>query len=88
MTEAVKPVAYAPAPAPARPEALPVYIAAEFERIAAALRALASGRIEPSHRPPDKPRDGDIRLTDGVSWDPGGGAGVYAWYGGGWNRLG
>jgi len=79
---------YRPAPAPSRPEAAPAYLAAELERIAGAIRAVAAGRVEPSHRAPDKPRDGDIRLADGTSWDPGAGQGVYAWYSGAWHKLG
>lgn len=88
MKDAVKPVAYVAMPPPSRPEALPAYLASEFERIAAAIRSLASGRVETSFRAPDKPRDGDIRLADGVNWNPGAGAGVYAWYAGAWRKLG
>ena len=79
---------YAPNPAPARAEALPAYVRGELERVAAALQALAAGHVEVSYRAPDKPRDGDIRLADGTQWNPGAGAGVYAWYAGAWNRLG
>lgn len=79
---------YRPAPPPTRPEAVPGYLGVELERIAAALQAFAAGHIDMSYRAPDKPRDGDIRLADGTEWDPGAGAGVYAWYGAAWHKLG
>jgi hypothetical protein len=37
---------------------------------------------------PAKPREGDIVLADGTSWDPGSGAGTYQYRGGTWNLLG
>lgn len=36
---------------------------------------------------PAKPRDGDIRKADGTHWNPGSGAGVYAYYGAAWVKL-
>lgn len=32
--------------------------------------------------------DGMTVLADGTSWNPGGGAGVYTYYGAAWNKLG
>lgn len=41
------------------------------------------------HEEPRKPRVGQIVLADGTDWNPGGtGAGVYAYYGGAWHKLG
>ena len=37
---------------------------------------------------PDKPRAGMVALADGTNWNPGSGAGVYAYYGGAWVKLG
>ena len=37
---------------------------------------------------PTKLRDGMIALADGTTWDPGSGAGVYAYYGSAWVKLG
>ena len=34
-----------------------------------------------------KPRDGDIRYADGTNWNPGSGAGIYAYVGGAWTKL-
>lgn len=79
---------YAPAPTPARLEDLPNYLRAELRAVAGAIQLLAAGHIDVSYAAPAKPRDGDIRLADGTSWNPGGGAGVYAYYGGSWKKLG
>lgn len=37
---------------------------------------------------PAKPQDGMTVYADGVNWNPGGGQGVYTYYGAAWNRLG
>lgn len=37
---------------------------------------------------PSKVDDGDIRFADGTDWNPGAGAGIYAYYSGAWNKLG
>lgn len=36
---------------------------------------------------PSNPVDGTIVYTDGVSWNPSGGQGVYAFYNNTWNKL-
>lgn len=36
----------------------------------------------------EKPRAGMVVLADGVSWNPGAGAGFYGYYGGAWVKLG
>jgi hypothetical protein len=79
---------YAPAPVPAKAEALPAFLTAELRAIASAIQLLAAGHVDMSFAPPAKPRDGDIRLADGTHWNPGSGAGVYAYYGGSWKKLG
>jgi len=79
---------YAPAPVPAEAAALPGFLGAELAKVAAAIQLLALGHVDVNYAPPPRPRDGDIRLADGSHWDPGDGAGVYAYYGGTWNRLG
>ena len=40
------------------------------------------------NKAPDKPRDGMIVKADGTNWNPGSGAGVYAFDGSVWNFLG
>lgn len=36
---------------------------------------------------PSNPTDGMIVYTDGVSWNPGSGKGIYAYYNSTWNKL-
>jgi hypothetical protein len=36
---------------------------------------------------PDKPREGQFAKADGVTWNPGGGAGLYQYQGGAWVKL-
>lgn len=37
---------------------------------------------------PSKVDEGDIRFADGADWNPGAGAGIYAYHSGAWNKLG
>lgn len=60
----------------------------EFIRLRDYLAASDLMTLQPTTVAPEKPRLGDIRLADGVNWNPGGGAGVYCYYGSTWNRLG
>ena len=45
-------------------------------------------RLVPTANAPAKPRDGEVRFANGTTWNPGSGAGVYAFYGSTWNKLG
>ncbi len=60
----------------------------ELQRIASAMSAIADGHLDLTTVAPTKPRSGDIRYADGTSWNPGGGAGIYAYHSGAWNKLG
>jgi hypothetical protein len=80
--------AYAPGQVPTVGEALPAFLTAELAKIAAAVQLLALGHFDTSYAAPAKPREGDLRLADGTRWDPGAGAGVYAYYAGSWKKLG
>ena len=64
------------------------FLVDEFARIQTALNGLADGYLEAVTVAPAKPRDGMLRRADGVSWDPGSGAGVYCYYGANWHYLG
>ena len=44
--------------------------------------------LEMQYVAPTKFRDGMVVLADGTQWDPGSGAGVYAYYGSAWVKLG
>jgi hypothetical protein len=80
---------YSPQPAPSNPADLASYIQRELAAIQNVIEILASGHIDMTYAAPDKPRDGDIRLADGTSFNPGGGGkGFYGYYNNTWNRLG
>lgn len=81
-------VFYAPQAAPSDIDGMRRFMDDELRKIAAALSLLAAGHIDMTYAAPDKPRDGDIRLADGVSWNPGSGAGVYCYHGAAWHFLG
>lgn len=79
---------YTPARTPLNAEELPRFVEAELQRISATIALLAAGHIDTSTVAPAKPRAGDIRLADGTSWNPGSGAGIYAYYNNTWHFLG
>ena len=60
----------------------------ELVRIASAMNAIADGHLDVTTVAPTKPRAGDIRYTDAVTWNPGAGAGFYGYHSGTWNKLG
>jgi hypothetical protein len=74
------------------PKSLPaeaqLFLVQELEKIQKAIALLALGHIDTTYVAPAKPRAGDIRLSDGISWNPGSGAGFYGYYGGAWVKLG
>ena len=70
-------------------QALAAYIAAEQRKIAQAMETQdASLSLETLYAAPAKYGNGTIVKTDGVTWNPGTGAGVYCYYAGTWNKLG
>lgn len=83
-------IAYTPGPVPPDPRQLQRYLREEFEKIAAAIKALADGHLETTYRAPVKPREGDIRLSDGTEWDPVGAAAsrFVGYRAGAWKELG
>jgi hypothetical protein len=82
-------VQYMPGQVPSNPGDLPRYLTEELQKIKAAMDALALGHIDVTHIAPPKPRDGDIRLCDGVDWDPlGTGQKFVGYRGGAWVELG
>lgn len=63
----------------------------EFERIADALQSpVPMLSLDVSYKAPDRlPTDRvPIVFADGTKWNPGSGAGVYAYYSGAWHLLG
>jgi hypothetical protein len=53
------------------------------------LKDVAAVSIDLTNRTavPTNPYDGMIVYTDGVSWNPGSGQGIYAYYNSAWNKL-
>lgn len=79
---------YAPGVAPSNEDDFRMWVEREFKNISAVLNLLAAGHIEKTYAAPAKPREGDIRLADGTQWNPGSGAGTYAYYNSAWHFLG
>jgi hypothetical protein len=79
---------YAPGQIPADALAIGRFLFDELQKISAAINALSTGHLDKTYVAPTKPRDGDIRMADGTSWNPGSGIGVYAYYGAAWHLLG
>ena len=53
------------------------FVRDEGIRTESAIKALAAGHLDPTYAAPKKPRAGDLRYADGVSWNPGPGEGIY-----------
>lgn len=68
---------YIPDPPPMEYEA--EYLYRELTRISILLEIILDGQIDKTYEEPARPRDGMIRLADGVQWNPGLGRGLY-WY--------
>jgi hypothetical protein len=73
---------------PSKAEELPKYLDEEIPRLWAAIRALMAGHLDTTYVEPAKPRQGNIILADGTSYDPGSGVGVYVYYSSAWHFLG
>lgn len=80
-------MAYIPRNVPQDPAQLPGFFMAELENISRAINA-STLKLETLYVAPPKPRDGDLALADGTSWNPGSGAGFYGYRAGSWRFLG
>jgi len=93
VSPTLKSLSYSPSIIPgdiSNTDVLRRYLREEFERVAAIITQLAAGHFDVSYAAPPKPRDGDVRLADGTTWNPGSGRGFY-WYdapGATWKFLG
>lgn len=82
-------VSYAPEPPPSDPKEWPRWQYEENLKIAAAITALSLGHVDTTYVAPPKPREGDYRLCDGVSWNPlGTGKQFVGYKAGAWVLLG
>lgn len=74
---------------PADPLKVAEWVTREFGNLdATLLKAVDLLNLQRQDAAPDKPREGDTRLADGVNWNPGAGQGVYTFYAGAWHKLG
>jgi hypothetical protein len=78
---------WTPNPAPVDNENLSDYLFHELNRLSDVLFNLDVMRLEQTNVAPNKPRDGDMRYADGTNWNPGSGAGIYAYIGTSWTKL-
>lgn len=67
--------------------ALSEWVQRELEYIAAAFQETPTVRLTVLNAAPAKPRNGMLVYADGTNWNPGSGAGVYAYEGGSWVKL-
>ncbi len=81
-------VFYVPETPPSDNGQLSAYVERELNKVKMAIDLLALGHLDKTYVAPTKPREGDIRLADGTSWNPGAGAGFYGYYGSAWVKLG
>lgn len=80
---------YRPETPPQDPAMLPGFLLAEFQKIERAFNdAIEKLNFLKLYAAPDKPREGDVVLADGATWNPGAGGGVYRYDGAAWQKLG
>ena len=80
---------YTPSNLPPTAEQLVAFLRLELAKIAQAIETQdPSLNLDTLYAAPNKYRDGTIVKADGVTWNPGSGAGVYCYYSGTWNKLG
>jgi hypothetical protein len=82
-------VQYTPDKVPDDQAELARYLTRELEKLQSAIAALSAGHLDVTTVAPTKPREGDFRLCDGVSWNPlGTGQKFVGYRGGAWVLLG
>lgn len=74
-------------PSVGTPEEIRLWLEGELRNIALAINETSLVNLKPIYRDVDKPRDGMIIFADGVSFNPGAGAGTYERKGGAWVKL-
>lgn len=63
------------------------YLQVELQRVSAGVQQAESGYQEVFYVAPIKPREGMLAYTDGTSWNPGSGAGLYEYVNSVWRRV-
>jgi hypothetical protein len=80
---------YKPNQVPFDAKMLPQFLATELANIAlASQNSNQYALLEMQYAEPKKKRDGMIVLADGVTWNPGSGAGYYGYRASAWRFLG
>ena len=80
---------YTPGQAPDDTKEFQRYMYNELLRISAVLNAVSLGHLDETTVAPTKPRSGDVRFADGVTFTPtGAGKGFYGYYSSAWHFLG
>ena len=71
------------------PADAPQWLVNELRKLQEAMNGAVNGVVLTTlYAVPKKLVDGLTVKADGTTWNPGGGAGVYTYYGGAWNKLG
>ena len=78
---------YTPSAVPFELDGLRRWIADELRRVANSLAEQEFIQLQERGVEPARPRNGMVVCADGVSWDPGSGAGVYEWRAAAWHKL-
>lgn len=66
---------------------LRAYVQEELKKIGDESAETTSLELRPIYAEPTRPREGMIVSADGVSWNPGAGAGAYEYKGAAWVKL-
>ena len=81
-------MSYSPSRPPVNPALLPEWLAQEMAILQRALEAAqASVILQTLYAAPDRLYEGMIVKADGTTWNPGSGAGIYAYVGAAWVKL-
>ncbi len=92
---AFKRTGFSPKPAPGAAfqgveNSLPAFakwVEQQFDELAKVLGVTSQTQYDKLNAAPAKPRGGMVVYADGTNWNPGAGEGIYAYYGGVWNKL-
>lgn len=68
-------------------DGLRIYLEQELLQLSRSLQETTALDLRPVHAEPLRPREGMIVCADGTDWDPGSGAGIYAYLSSAWSKL-
>jgi hypothetical protein len=80
---------YTPGNVPSDSASIGDFLRVELQKIAQAMETSNERlTLDTLYAAPKKYREGTVVLADGVTWNPGAGAGVYVYRGAAWHLLG